>query len=1077
MTANKTIRKVLLLGSGALKIGEAGEFDYSGSQALKAMKEEGISTVLINPNIATVQTSEGFADKIYFLPVTPYFVAKVIEKERPDGILLAFGGQTALNCGVELYRDGVFERYGVQVLGTPVQAIIDTEDRELFVKRLDEIGVKTIRSSAADSVAQALDVASELGYPVIVRAAYALGGLGSGFCDNAEELRTLAEKALSFAPQVLIEKSLKGWKEVEYEVVRDRYDNCITVCNMENFDPLGIHTGESIVVAPSQTLSNDDYHYLRSLAIKIIRHVGIVGECNVQYAYDPDSMDYRVIEVNARLSRSSALASKATGYPLAFVAAKLGLGYGLFELRNSVTHDTSAFFEPALDYVVVKIPRWDLGKFHGVNREIGSSMKSVGEVMAIGRTFEEAIQKGLRMIGQGMHGFVENKDIKIDDIDHALAEPTDRRIFVIAKAMARGYDVERIHALTKIDRWFLYKLRAIMDTADELGAYNQPEDLPEDLLRLAKQQGFSDFQIARSVYKDDMPHAHESVLEVRRLRKRLGIVPCVKQIDTLAAEYPASTNYLYLTYNGTENDVAYRHDRRSIIVLGSGAYRIGSSVEFDWCSVNALRSVKQQGWRSVMINYNPETVSTDYDMCDRLYFDELTFERVMDIIDLEQPHGVILSVGGQIPNNLATRLDGEGVKILGTPARDIDNAEDRHKFSAMLDQLGIDQPAWKELTSLEDMEEFVNKVGYPVLVRPSYVLSGAAMNVCYNEDELKEFLQMAKEVSKEYPVVVSQFMQDTKEIEFDAVAQNGEVVEYAISEHIEYAGVHSGDATLVFPAQKIYFETARRIKKIGRRIAKELNISGPFNMQFLAKNNEVKVIECNLRASRSFPFVSKVLKRNFIETATRIMLGAPYSQPDKSAFDIDWIGVKASQFSFSRLHKADPVLGVDMSSTGEVGCIGDDFHEALLNSMIAVGFKIPTKSVMFSSGATKSKVDLLEASRMLAEKGYEIYATAGTATFLNAHGVNTTPVYWPDEKPDAENNVMKMIAEHKFDLIVNIPKNHTKRELTNGYKIRRGAIDHNIPLITNARLASAFIEAFCEMSEKDIQIKSWQDYK
>ena len=1073
------IKKVLLLGSGALKIGEAGEFDYSGSQALKALKEEGIETVLINPNIATVQTSEGVADQIYFLPVTPYFVEKVIEKERPDGVLLSFGGQTALNCGVALYKAGIFEKYNVRVLGTPVQAIMDTEDRELFVEKLNEINVKTIKSEAVENLEDARRAAKELGYPVIIRAAYALGGLGSGFCDNEEELNVLAEKAFSFSPQVLVEKSLKGWKEVEYEVVRDRYDNCITVCNMENFDPLGIHTGESIVIAPSQTLTNAEYHKLRELAIRIIRHIGIVGECNVQYAFDPESEDYRVIEVNARLSRSSALASKATGYPLAFVAAKLGLGYGLFDLKNSVTKTTSAFFEPALDYVVCKIPRWDLGKFHGVDRELGSSMKSVGEVMAIGRTFEEAIQKGLRMIGQGMHGFVENKELVIEDVDKALREPTDKRIFVISKAMRAGYTVDQIHELTKIDKWFLQKLQHIMDTSKEMhewgNNHKQITDMPDELLRKAKVQGFSDFQIARAIgYEGDM---EDGILYVRNHRKQVGVLPVVKQIDTLAAEYPAQTNYLYLTYSGVANDVKYLGDHKSIVVLGSGAYRIGSSVEFDWCGVQALQTIRKEGYRSVMINYNPETVSTDYDMCDRLYFDELSFERVLDVIDLEQPGGVIVSVGGQIPNNLAMKLHRQSVPVLGTSPLSIDRAENRHKFSAMLDQLGIDQPAWKELTSLEEMEEFVNKVGYPVLVRPSYVLSGAAMNVCYNEDELKEFLQMAKEVSKEYPVVVSQFMQDTKEIEFDAVAQNGEVVEYAISEHIEYAGVHSGDATLVFPAQKIYFETARRIKKIGRRIAKELNISGPFNMQFLAKNNEVKVIECNLRASRSFPFVSKVLKRNFIETATRIMLDAPYSKPDKSAFDIDWIGVKASQFSFSRLHKADPVLGVDMSSTGEVGCIGDDFHEALLNSLIAVGFKIPTKSVMFSSGATKSKVDLLEASRMLANKGYEIYATAGTATFLNAHGVNTIPVYWPDERPDAENNVMKMIAEHKFDLIVNIPKNHSKRELTNGYKIRRGAIDHNIPLITNARLASAFIEAFCEMSEKDIQIKSWQDYK
>ena len=1074
------IKKVLLLGSGALKIGEAGEFDYSGSQALKALKEEGIYTVLINPNIATVQTSEGVADQIYFLPVTPYFVEKVIEKERPDGIMLAFGGQTALNCGVSLYKDKIFEKYGVTVLGTPVQAIIDTEDREIFVQKLNEIDVKTIKSEAVENAADARRAARELGYPVIVRAAYALGGLGSGFCDNEEELNVLVEKAFSFSPQVLVEKSLKGWKEVEYEVVRDRFDNCITVCNMENFDPLGIHTGESIVIAPSQTLSNTDYHKLRELAIRIIRHIGIVGECNVQYAYDPMSEDYRVIEVNARLSRSSALASKATGYPLAFVAAKLGLGYGLFDLNNSVTKTTSAFFEPALDYVVCKIPRWDLGKFHGVDKELGSSMKSVGEVMAIGRTFEEAIQKGLRMIGQGMHGFVENKELVIADLDKALREPTDKRIFVISKAFRAGYTVDQVHELTKIDRWFLEKLMNIMDTSRELHSFMADGELPMipvDLLRKAKVQGFSDFQIARALGLEQAMDGEEAILAVRNFRKSAGILPVVKQIDTLAAEYPAQTNYLYLTYSGTANDVRYLGDRKSIVVLGSGAYRIGSSVEFDWCGVQALNTIRQEGYRSVMINYNPETVSTDYDMCDRLYFDELSFERVLDVIDLEQPRGVIVSVGGQIPNNLAMKLHRQSVPILGTSPISIDRAENRNKFSAMLDQLGIDQPAWQELTSLEDVKGFVEKVGYPVLVRPSYVLSGAAMNVCYDEEELENFLKMAAEVSKEYPVVISQFLQNTKEIEFDAVAQNGEVVEYAISEHVEFAGVHSGDATLVFPAQKIYFATARRIKKISRQIAKELNISGPFNIQFLARNNEVKVIECNLRASRSFPFVSKVLKRNFIETATRIMLDAPYTRPDKSAFDIDWIGVKASQFSFSRLHKADPVLGVDMSSTGEVGCIGDDFSEALLSAMIATGFQIPQKGVMFSSGAMKSKVDLLESSRVLFDKGYKIYATAGTAAFLNAHGVSTEAVYWPDERPDAENNVMKMIAEHKFDLIVNIPKNHTKRELTNGYRIRRGAIDHNIPLITNARLASAFIEAFCELKLEDIAIKSWQEYK
>ena len=1073
------IKKVLVLGSGALKIGEAGEFDYSGSQALKAIKEEGIKTVLINPNIATVQTSEGVADTVYFLPVTPFFVEKVIAKERPDGILLAFGGQTALNCGVALYQSGVLEKYNVRVLGTPVQAIMDTEDRELFVRKLDEIGVKTIKSEAVENAEDARRAAAGLGYPVIVRAAYALGGLGSGFCDNEEELDVLVEKAFSFSPQVLVEKSLKGWKEVEYEVVRDRFDNCITVCNMENFDPLGIHTGESIVIAPSQTLTNSEYHKLRELAIRIIRHIGIVGECNVQYAFDPESEDYRVIEVNARLSRSSALASKATGYPLAFVAAKLGLGYGLFDLKNSVTKTTSAFFEPALDYVVCKIPRWDLGKFHGVARELGSSMKSVGEVMAIGRTFEEAIQKGLRMIGQGMHGFVENKELVIADIDKALHEPTDTRIFVISKAFRAGYTVDQIHELTKIDKWFLQKLYGIMQTDKELRAFDMKGikrwRLNPELVRKAKVQGFSDFQIARALGLEG--DIEKGMMQVRQFRKEHGIVPVVKQIDTLAAEYPAQTNYLYLTYSGTENDVQYLGDHRSIVVLGSGAYRIGSSVEFDWCGVQALETIRKEGWRSVMINYNPETVSTDYDMCDRLYFDELTFERVMDILELENPHGVIVSTGGQIPNNLAMRLDEQHVNILGTSAKSIDNAEDREKFSAMLDRIGVDQPRWKELSSMEDINEFVAEVGFPVLVRPSYVLSGAAMNVCSNQEELERFLQLAANVSKKHPVVVSQFIEHAKEVEMDAVADKGEIVMYAISEHIEFAGVHSGDATIQFPAQKLYVETVRRIKRISKQIAKELNISGPFNIQFLARNNEVKVIECNLRASRSFPFVSKVLKRNFIETATRIMLDAPYSRPDKSAFDIDWIGVKASQFSFSRLHKADPVLGVDMSSTGEVGCIGDDFSEALLNAMIATGFKIPEKAVMFSSGAMKSKVDLLDASRMLFAKGYQIYATAGTAAFLNAHGVETTPVYWPDEKPGAENNVMKMIADHKFDLIVNIPKNHSKRELTNGYRIRRGAIDHNIPLITNARLASAFIEAFCELKLNDIQIKSWQEYK
>ena len=1071
----ENIKKVLLLGSGALKIGEAGEFDYSGSQALKALKEESIETILINPNIATVQTSEGIADKIYFLPVTPYFVEKVIAKERPQGILLAFGGQTALNCGVELHKQGILEKYDVEVLGTPVQAIMDTEDRELFVNKLDEIDVKTIKSEAVSSVADAVAAADALGYPVIVRAAYALGGLGSGFCDNEEELRTLVEKALSFSPQVLIEKSLKGWKEVEYEVVRACYDNCITVCNMENFDPLGIHTGESIVVAPSQTLSNDDYHLLRELAIKIIRHIGIVGECNVQYAYDPKSMDYRVIEVNARLSRSSALASKATGYPLAFVAAKLGLGYGLFDLKNSVTKVTSAFFEPALDYIVCKIPRWDLGKFHGVNREIGSSMKSVGEVMAIGRTFEEVIQKGLRMIGQGMHGFIENKALNVADIDKALREPTDKRIFVIENAFRAGYTVDKIHELTKIDKWFLQKLQNIASTAIELESYNEIEQLPSDLLRLAKEQGFSDFQIARAVLKTEMTSSHEANLQVRNLRKSKGITPVVKQIDTLAAEYPAQTNYLYLTYNGSENDVTYLHDHRSIVVLGSGAYRIGSSVEFDWCSVNALLTVKREGWRSVMINYNPETVSTDYDMCDRLYFDELTFERVMDIIELEQPHGVILSTGGQIPNNLATRLDAQKVNILGTSAKDIDNAEDRHKFSSMLDSLGIDQPRWRELTSLKDINDFVAEVGYPVLVRPSYVLSGAAMNVCSNDEELEKFLRLAANVSKEHPVVVSSFIQNAKEIECDAVAQNGEIKLYAISEHIEFAGVHSGDATIQFPPQKLYVETIRRIKKISRQIAKALNISGPFNIQYLAKNNDIKVIECNLRASRSFPFVSKTLKINFIDLATKVMLGIPVEKPNKNAFDLDYVGIKASQFSFSRLQGADPVLGVDMSSTGEVGCIGENTSEALLKSMLSVGYKIPQKNILLSTGGPKQKASMLDAAKKLYEKGYSLYATGGTHKYLNDNGIPAIRVYWPSER-DKEPQALDMLHKKQIDMVVNIPKNLSSAELTNGYKIRRAAIDLNVPLLTNARLASAFIDAFCDMTVDEIEIKSWGEY-
>ncbi|MDM8206822.1 carbamoyl-phosphate synthase (glutamine-hydrolyzing) large subunit [Bacteroides gallinaceum] len=1073
----ENIKKVLLLGSGALKIGEAGEFDYSGSQALKALKEEGIETVLINPNIATVQTSEGVADKIYFLPVTPYFVEKVISKERPDGVLLSFGGQTALNCGVALYQGGVFEKYGVQVLGTPVQAIMDTEDRELFVKKLDEINVKTIKSEACENIEQARKAASDLGYPVIIRAAYALGGLGSGFCDNEEELNVLAEKAFSFSPQVLVEKSLKGWKEVEYEVVRDRFDNCITVCNMENFDPLGIHTGESIVIAPSQTLTNSEYHKLRELAIRIIRHIGIVGECNVQYAFDPESEDYRVIEVNARLSRSSALASKATGYPLAFVAAKLGLGYGLFDLKNSVTKTTSAFFEPALDYVVCKIPRWDLGKFHGVDRELGSSMKSVGEVMAIGRTFEEAIQKGLRMIGQGMHGFVENKELVIADIDKALREPTDKRIFVISKAMRAGYTVDQIHELTKIDKWFLYKLENIMQTSRELHEWGnnhiQLSELPKELLCKAKRQGFSDFQVARAIgYQGDM---EDGILAVRAYRKQTGVLPVVKQIDTLAAEYPAQTNYLYLTYSGVANDVHYLGDHKSIVVLGSGAYRIGSSVEFDWCGVQALNTIRKEGYRSVMINYNPETVSTDYDMCDRLYFDELTFERVMDILDLENPHGVIVSTGGQIPNNLAMRLDAQQVNILGTSAKSIDNAEDRDKFSAMLDCIGVDQPEWSALTSMDDINAFIKKVGFPVLVRPSYVLSGAAMNVCSNQDELERFLQLAANVSKKHPVVVSQFIEHAKEVEMDAVAQNGEIIVYAISEHIEFAGVHSGDATIQFPPQKLYVETVRRIKRISRQIAKELNISGPFNIQFLARDNDIKVIECNLRASRSFPFVSKVLKINFIELATKVMLGLPVEKPEKNLFELDYVGIKASQFSFNRLQKADPVLGVDMASTGEVGCLGDDTSCAILKAMLSVGYRIPAKNILLSTGSTKQKVDMLQASRALKAKGYNLYATGGTSKFLSENGIENTRVYWPSEEGHPQ--ALEMLHNKEIDMVVNIPRDLSVGELTNGYKIRRAAIDLNIPLITNARLASAFINAFCSMSIDDIAIKSWDEYK
>ena len=1078
-TERPTYKKVLLLGSGALKIGEAGEFDYSGSQALKALKEEGIYTVLINPNIATVQTSEGVADKIYFLPVTPFFVEKVIEKERPDGILLAFGGQTALNCGVALYKSGILEKYNIQVLGTSVQAIMDTEDRELFVKKLDEINVKTIKSQAVENIEDARTAAKELGYPVIIRAAYALGGLGSGFCDNEEELNKLAEKAFSFSPQVLVEKSLKGWKEIEYEVVRDRYNNCITVCNMENFDPLGIHTGESIVIAPTQTLSNTDCTKLRELAIRIVRHIGIVGECNVQYAYDPESEDYRVIEVNARLSRSSALASKATGYPLAFVAAKIGLGYGLFELKNSVTKVTSAFFEPSIDYVVCKIPRWDLGKFRGVDRELGSSMKSVGEVMSIGRTFEEAIQKGLRMIGQGMHGFVGNKELEIADIDKALREPTDKRIFVISKALRAGYTIEQIYQLTKIDRWFLQKLMNIVRTMDELehhvvNSVEEIQNIDEELLRLAKTQGFSDFQIGRAIGLERMMTPEEAIMIVRNWRKNLGIVPVVKQIDTLAAEYPAQTNYLYVTYLGVKSDVHYTGDKKSIIVLGSGAYRIGSSVEFDWCGVQALQTIRQNGYRSVMINYNPETVSTDYDMCDRLYFDELTFERVMDIIELENPHGVIVSTGGQIPNNLAMRLDAQNVHILGTTAKSIDNAEDRDKFSAMLDRIGVDQPEWSALTSMEDVNRFIEKVGFPVLVRPSYVLSGAAMNVCSNQDELERFLKLAANVSKKHPVVISQFIENAKEVEMDAVAQNGEIIAYAISEHIEYAGVHSGDATIQFPPQKLYVETVRRIKKISRQIAKELNISGPFNIQYLAKENDIKVIECNLRASRSFPFVSKVLKINLIDLATRVMLGLPVEKPHKSLFDLDYVGVKASQFSFNRLQKADPVLGVDMASTGEVGCIGEDSPSAVLTAMLSVGHRIPQKNILLSTGAAKHKAEMLGAARLLVEKGYHLYATGGTSRFLTENGVENTLVYWPSE--EGQPQALDMLHQKKIDMVVNIPKNLTSSELSNGYKVRRAAIDLNIPLITNVRLASAFINAFCTMDVNDIAIKSWDEY-
>ena len=1072
---DESIKKVLLLGSGALKIGEAGEFDYSGSQALKALREEGVKTVLINPNIATVQTSEGVADQIYFLPVQPYFVERVIEKERPDGILLSFGGQTALNCGVELYQSGVLEKYNVRVLGTPVQAIMDTEDRELFVEKLNEINVKTISSEACENIEQVRKAAATLGYPVIIRAAYALGGLGSGFANNEDELNKLSEKAFSFSPQVLVEKSLKGWKEIEYEVVRDRYDNCITVCNMENFDPLGIHTGESIVIAPSQTLTNSEYHKLRALSIKIIRHIGIVGECNVQYAFDPVSEDYRVIEVNARLSRSSALASKATGYPLAFVAAKLGMGYGLFELKNSVTKTTSAFFEPALDYVVCKIPRWDLSKFRGVDKELGSSMKSVGEVMAIGRSFEEAIQKGLRMIGQGMHGFVENKELEIPDIDAALREPTDKRVFVISKAMHKGYTVDQIHELTKIDKWFLEKLKHIIDIDEQLKTVNA-NTLDKELLRTAKVYGFTDFQVARAIgLEGEMGNMHKATMVVRRLRKNYGILPVVKQIDTLAAEYPAQTNYLYVTYAGVASDIQFTNDKRSVIVLGSGAYRIGSSVEFDWCGVQALNTIRREGYRSIMINYNPETVSTDYDMCDRLYFDELTFERVLDIIEMENPHGVVVSTGGQIPNNLAMWLDAENVPILGTSAKDIDNAEDRAKFSAMLTERGINQPEWSALTSMEDIGRFVDRVGFPVLVRPSYVLSGAAMNVCSNEDELKKFLQLAANVSVDHPVVVSKFIEHAKEIEMDAVAKNGEILAYAISEHIEFAGVHSGDATIQFPPQKLYVETVRRIKRVSKEIAAALHINGPFNIQFMARDNDILVIECNLRASRSFPFVSKVLKLNLIELATKVMLGLNVEKPNKNLFDLDYVGIKASQFSFNRLQKADPVLGVDMSSTGEVGCLGDDTNQALLNAMLSVGHRIPKHTVLLSTGGAKQKAELLDTARTLIKHGYELYATGGTSRYLAENGVANTMVYWPSDE-GKQPQALTLMHERKIDMVVNIPKDLTQHELTNGYKIRRTAIDLNIPLITNSRLASAFIHAFCTLNLDDLEIKSWSEY-
>ena len=1070
---DKSIKKIILLGSGALKIGEAGEFDYSGSQALKALREEGVETVLINPNIATVQTSEGIADKIYFLPITPYFVEKVIKKEKPDGILLSFGGQTALNCGIELFRQNILKDNNVRVLGTPIQSIMDTEDREKFVNKLKEIQVDTPKSIAVTSVEDAQKAAEVLGFPIIIRAAYTLGGQGSGFCYNMDELIQLARKAFSYSHQILVEESLKGWKEIEYEVVRDKYDNCITVCNMENFDPLGIHTGESIVVAPSQTLTNSEYHKLRKIAIELIRHIGIVGECNVQYALDPESEDYRVIEVNARLSRSSALASKATGYPLAFVAAKLALGYGLHELKNSITKTTSAFFEPSLDYIVCKIPRWDLNKFTGVSKLIDSSMKSVGEVMSIGRTFEEAIQKGLRMIGQGMHGFVGNHDLVFEDIEKELNEPTDMRIFVIEKAFEKGLSIEKIHDLTKIDNWFLQKLERIYKIKNKLEIYNSLESLPVALLKEAKVTGFSDFQLSRLVLKGS--EMEEGLVNVRNFRKSLGIVPYVKQIDTLAAEYPAQTNYLYLTYSGSSHDVEFLSDMKSVIVLGSGAYRIGSSVEFDWCSVNALNTVNDEGYRSIMINYNPETVSTDYDVCDRLYFDELSFERVMDIVELENPKGLIVSMGGQIPNNLAIRLYNQNVPILGTSPLSIDNAENRHKFSSLLDKLGIDQPRWQEMTSMTEIAEFITKVGFPVLIRPSYVLSGAAMNVVSNNDELEHFLKLAARVSKQYPVVVSEFIEQAKEIEIDAVARDGELFSYAISEHVEFAGVHSGDATIVFPPQKIYFETVRRIKKIARQLADNLEISGPFNIQFLAKDNDIKVIECNLRASRSMPFVSKVLKTNLIELATKVMLKVPVEKPAKSIFDLDYIGIKAPQFSFSRLKQADPVLGVDMASTGEVGCIGDNFYDAVLKAMLSTGYRIPKKNILLSTGPMRSKVELVNSCRLLKEKGYNLFATFGTHNFLKLNGIESTPLHWPDE--DKQPNTLEYLKNKMIDLVINIPKDLTKSELSNDYMIRRSAVDYNIPLITNARLASAFIIAFCKMSIDEISIKSWDEYK